>query len=274
MDTKAYIESGVIESYVLGLASPDEAAELEMLCTQYPSVQEAVDNFATLMEDQFLHNAVPPPPEVRSRLMQQLSGEFRDATEQSETPVISIAEAFEPPAVYQCNTWKYIAAAAVILLIGSAALNLYLYNNYNQTASKYEALLTERNSLQASNDVFKARLGGMESSLRIMQSPDVQKIMLAGVAGKEAYQAAVYWDKKTNDVYLLPTGMAALPENTQYQLWAIVDGAPVDAGLIDACDGLCKMKNIPAAQAFAITIEKKGGSVSPTLSAMVVMGKV
>jgi len=34
------------------------------------------------------------------------------------------------------------------------------------------------------------------------------------------------------------------------------------------------MKNIPKAQAFAITLEKKGGSVTPTLSAMYVMGKV
>ena len=273
MDIKAYIESGIIESYVLGLADPEEAAELEMLCTQYPAVQEAVDNFAASIEQQLMHNAIPPPPEIRSRLMQQLSPEFREET-RHETPVISIAEDFEPPAQPIKKTWKYIAAAAVVLLIASSALNLYLYNNYNSTASKYEALLAERNSLQASNDVFKTRLSGMENSLRIMQSPDVQKITLAGVAGREDYQAMVYWDKKSHEVYLLPAAMASLPENSQYQLWAIVDGVPVDAGLVDACDGLCKMKSIPSAQAFAITIEKKGGSVSPTLSAMVVMGKV
>jgi anti-sigma-K factor RskA len=34
------------------------------------------------------------------------------------------------------------------------------------------------------------------------------------------------------------------------------------------------MKNIPAAQAFAITLENRGGSVSPTMEAMFVMGKV
>jgi anti-sigma-K factor RskA len=38
--------------------------------------------------------------------------------------------------------------------------------------------------------------------------------------------------------------------------------------------GLVKMKNIPRAQAFAITLEKKGGSVTPTMEKLYVLGKV
>jgi anti-sigma-K factor RskA len=41
-----------------------------------------------------------------------------------------------------------------------------------------------------------------------------------------------------------------------------------------SCTGVCKMKNIPEAQAFAITLEKQGGSASPTMEALLVMGKV
>ena len=62
----------------------------------------------------------------------------------------------------------------------------------------------------------------------------------------------------------------------QYQLWAIVDGKPVDAGMVEIDPGkaLHRMKNIPKAEAFAITLEKAGGSPTPTLTAMFVMGKV
>ena len=64
-------------------------------------------------------------------------------------------------------------------------------------------------------------------------------------------------------------------QGKQYQLWALVDGKPVDAGMVDAnCTTVCKMKNIPKAQAFAITLEKAGGSPSPTMEAMYVFGKV
>ncbi len=58
------------------------------------------------------------------------------------------------------------------------------------------------------------------------------------------------------------------------QLWAIVEGKPVDAGMIDACSGLCKMKNISNASAFAITLEKRGGSPTPNLEQLQVIGNV
>ena len=45
MDIIAYIQSGVIEQYVLGLATAEEAAELEQLRVQYPEINDAVLNF-------------------------------------------------------------------------------------------------------------------------------------------------------------------------------------------------------------------------------------
>jgi hypothetical protein len=45
VDIKAYIESGVIESYVLGMADAQEAAELEQLSRQYPEIRKAIDDF-------------------------------------------------------------------------------------------------------------------------------------------------------------------------------------------------------------------------------------
>ncbi len=77
--------------------------------------------------------------------------------------------------------------------------------------------------------------------------------------------ATVYWDTKSKDVYLLVNNMPAPPTDLQYQLWAIVDGTPVDAGVFDMKDGIIKMKNIQRAQAFAISLEKKGGSIAPTV---------
>ena len=42
----------------------------------------------------------------------------------------------------------------------------------------------------------------------------------------------------------------------------------------DVVDGLIKMNNIESASAFAVTVEKRGGSVSPTLESMQVMGTI
>ena len=75
------------------------------------------------------------------------------------------------------------------------------------------------------------------------------------------------------DVQSLP----AAPQGKQYQLWSIVDGKPLDIGMIDnAFTGkVLKMKNTKAGSAaFAITLEKEGGNPTPTMEEMYVMGKV
>ena len=85
----------------------------------------------------------------------------------------------------------------------------------------------------------------------------------------------LYWDGATGDVYVNLNTMPAAPPGKQYQLWAIVDGKPVDAGMYDnnSSIALHKMKTIPKAEMFAVTIENAGGSPTPTLDQMVVAGK-
>jgi anti-sigma-K factor RskA len=70
--------------------------------------------------------------------------------------------------------------------------------------------------------------------------------------------------------------MKQLAQENQYQLWAIIDGKPVDAGVFDGnLAGLVKMKEIPSgAKTFAVTIEPRGGNASPTLEKMQVVGNV
>jgi anti-sigma-K factor RskA len=268
VDTKAYIESGIIESYVLGLASAEEASELERLCSEHADIKNAVDEFEALIEKQAFKDAIEPPAEVKDKLMTALASEFARA----QAPVVPLP--VETQKVKSFSVARYLAAASVILLIASTVLNVFLYNNYLSVRNKYRAVLTERNSLQVSNDVFETRINNLEESMRIIENPDVRVITLKGLPGKENNLASVYWDNKTKDVYLLPTKMDTTPPDKQYQLWAIVDGQPVDAGVFGECDGLCKMANIPKAEAFAITLEKRGGSLTPTLSAMYVMGKI
>ena len=56
----------------------------------------------------------------------------------------------------------------------------------------------------------------------------------------------------------------------------MVDGRPVDAGLLNWESGnmLVPIKNVPVAQAFAITLENAGGSAVPHLDQLYVMGNI
>jgi anti-sigma-K factor RskA len=75
----------------------------------------------------------------------------------------------------------------------------------------------------------------------------------------------------------LVQNLPAAPTGKQYQLWTIVDGVPVDMGMLDN-DFREKVISMKTAKgnvaAFAITLEKQGGSPSPTLEEMYVLGNV
>jgi anti-sigma-K factor RskA len=88
--------------------------------------------------------------------------------------------------------------------------------------------------------------------------------------------ATVYWNPKTKEVYLDIQRLKEISRENQFQLWAIIDDKPVNAGVFDnEQEGLIEMNKIgPGVAVFAVTIEPRGGKESPTLSTMQVAGKV
>ena len=72
MNIKDYIESGIIESYVMGLASEPERAEFERLCSQYPELVAARRKFEERLEGYASENAVPPPSEVKVKVLEAI----------------------------------------------------------------------------------------------------------------------------------------------------------------------------------------------------------
>lgn len=277
MNVQDYIQSGIIESYVLGMANEQEAAELMQLSRQYPEIKQAIDSFEASLEATAFANATPAPAQVKTNLFELLKDDFAEPiTEKTTTPIVPIKESNinQAPVKSISSKFSYVAAASTILLVVSLGLNYYFYNKYTTANNSYLALLKENNSITADNRVYQTKMLDYQNSMQIVSSPNMIKVPMPGVAGKEGNLTTVYWDKNTREVYLLANNLPQAEEGKQYQVWALVDGKPVDAGLIEDCNGVCRLKTIPNAQAFAITLEKKGGSPTPDLSQLYVLGNV
>jgi hypothetical protein len=173
---------------------------------------------------------------------------------------------------------RYVAAAAIVLLVVSTLLNFYFFTKYKEYIAKYDDLVAAQTQTALLNQSMQTKLKDYESALSLIRNPGMAVVKMPGVPASPSpsSMATVYWDTRTKDVYLMVNNLPMPSADKQYQLWAIVDGKPVDAGVFDMANNspIVKMKNIPQAQAFAITLEKRGGSPTPTMEAMYVMGKV
>lgn len=77
-----YIQSGMIESYVLGLATPSEAREVEEMAMANDEVRAAIDEFREILEQQALSNAIPPDPIVKPMVLATIN--YIDRIEKGE----------------------------------------------------------------------------------------------------------------------------------------------------------------------------------------------
>ncbi|SEW07661.1 hypothetical protein [Chitinophaga arvensicola] len=75
MELKFYIESGIIESFVLGLASDEEVAELQHMRKLYPELDTEVEFVERRLERAAFDEPAMPPVEIRDRVLQKIRWE-------------------------------------------------------------------------------------------------------------------------------------------------------------------------------------------------------
>lgn len=292
MNIQEYISSGIVESYVLGLADDIEREEFERMCAAHAEVRAARVAFEQSLEENMMGNVLQPPSNLKSKLFSTIEmGKEADTPgysgDSGAPPVVPPVKAFRPIkgqsadariGVREAGWQRLVAAAAVILLLFSTALNFYFFNRYRQYKEEFQALVQSQSVLASHNQVLQTRLLDYEKAVEMMKDPDMAIVKMPAIPTSPDPTSAttVYWDTVTKDVYLAVSKLPQPASGQQYQLWAMVDGKPVDAGVFDIVEGpgMTKMKNIPRAQAFAITLEKKGGSPVPSLDKLYVMGKV
>lgn len=289
MNIKEYISSGIIESYVLGMANDAERAEFERMCDMYPEVKAARESFEIAFEQETKFNQLQPPANLKSKIFSEIDidasiSRGRDwssgvATENESNTAARPGVDLQPTKIIKINRrQRYLSAAAVTLLLLSTALNFYFFNRSKYYSEQYRDLLAQQTQIVSNNQILQTRMLEYEKAMEIMKDTNMMIVKMPSIATSPDPTSAttVYWNTITKDVFLTINQLPVHDENHQYQLWAMVDGKPVDAGVIDmkSGPGMVKMKNIPRAQAFAITLEKKGGSPTPSLDKLYVMGKV
>lgn len=256
MNVQEYISGGIVESYVLGLASEQERAEFEQYCMQYPELVAARTSFELALEQQCLEYAVAPEASVKDRIMTAIR---QETNLNLASPKIL---AMNNSSKGRGGALRWIAAAAIILLV---VTSFFTYSIYQKNQA-LEARVSTTDSL----------VDKMKIEHDLMINPNVTVVSMVPTEKAQPSAANIYWDSTSSNVYMIVKNMPKLPSDKQYQLWAMIDGQPKDLGLFDVGQEgkvVLKMKNTQKADAFAITIEKRGNTGGPTVEDMQTLGK-
>jgi hypothetical protein len=164
-NVKEFIESGVLEAYVIGSASADEEREVLRMKNDHPQVKDALTELETDMEELARRIAIPPPPDMWNRI----EAEFNELTTRPHAP-LEIGDRQQRPHREPENkenqyinvesesthmrihkNWKWVFAAVFILGKIFLGFAIYFYLENRQAQQNIQELKQE---LRSKSKVF------------------------------------------------------------------------------------------------------------------------
>jgi len=261
MDKKSFIESGLLEQYVLGITTPDETEEVERHLEAFPELKEEVSGMRQALDQYAKQYAVDPPNNLRGRILRDID----EISGDSNTPTRS-RSLFSGNAG---NWLKGLGVAALLgLSLGCLLLNSKLQNAKNNLSAVQNDLIScedERSMLSQRADVVAFLSKAGTRSINLKSKGD----LMPG-----AYSMA-FWNANARRCLINSNGLPALDDKEQYQVWADVAGKMISIGLLEKDrEAFQQLNYLADAESLNITIEPKGGSEEPTVSKLIAYAKL
>lgn len=265
MNTQEYIESGILEAYILGALPEQERAEVEANIAMYPELKQEVAAIEKAMQHFAEATSIEPPAYMQEQIWTALLEEGGAAGNGKPTQANKVIE-FAPEVKSRQTNWA--RAAVWIALVGSIATNFVLWNQGNKHQTQLASVQQEMDTMAQAQNSLVAKVDMYEKERQMIADPGMKTIVMQTANPAQPMTGMVYWSKDKGDAYVSLVNMPMPPQGKQYQFWVIQDGKPVDMGMIPndlVFGGMMKMpKGVNGGQAFAISLENEGGNPTPT----------
>lgn len=244
-----------------GAASEAEERELAALAARSAEAAAALaahaDVAAMLVE---ALEPIAPPPDAFARIQRRVVAERRPA---------------RPPRLGRRR------AAMAVTLAAAAALALLWWRERDRRLALEDDLAAARTELQGvagERATLRRELAALRARYDVLRSPGLR---LATVANDRGATMKIFVDQAQRRWLVLAFELPPLPADRDYQLWFLPEdgGAPVSGGLLElGPDGtLSAAPAIPPGLQpgkAAVSIEPRGGSASPTLDQIQLIGEL
>ncbi|PEN08884.1 hypothetical protein CRI93_03820 [Longimonas halophila] len=244
--------------YVLGALSRDEEAAFEAMLDDASPEQQALYRDMQAVHDDLALATTPesPPPEVEARLMASIQEDTSSASTALRTDRAAVQRGAGIPA------WVYQGVAAV-LTIAIVGLGIWA-TQLRSTVQQQQATITQLEDEVAQQDELLAVLAAREARL----------VSMGGLDPSPEGYGKIIWAPEQRRAIFQMANVPPPPEDKDYQLWLIKDEqSPISAGvfhfnesseeLFFVVDKLAAAPS-PQSNAFAVTLEPKGGMPQPT----------
>ncbi len=282
-----YISSGIVQYYVLGVATAEERIAFEKICMQYEEVSAAKENFEEQLKQFALRKREDPPPVIKSQVMAGIDIESVGQISKIEKEINTYANnAVEMLSVEKTRAIDHqlfttrknissrapqiLATVSVVLLLVSVGLNFLFFNRLARAEEQSQSALLRQQQIVADNEVLQSEILSYEKLADLQRDEQVIPVKLITAAtdtdtGRVA--ATVYWNAITKEVFVMIDFLPKAGKDAHYHLWAKVSDGYADIGKVDIPEagGVVKMQSAAHPDEFLLTIENTETPKNPSL---------
>jgi len=235
MTTEEFLDTGLLEEYVMGLCSAEEQSLVEQYINTDTSVREIYDQIQHSISQLADSYAIEPPAGVKARLMDQLEGK---ASPPTTNGVSSIGRYL---------LWAIVPLAALLGIVAVTKIG-NLQDDVRAAEVRYAALQKECSRTQQQADA-------VAQSLRFYKSPATLSGMLRGGAIMPKFEAVAHYNKQEGRYTMEVLSIGSMPAGKCLYLWGDKDGHMVKLQkLEDVVEGNQYVFD-PAMESFNLTLE-------------------
>ena len=247
------LASDLLERYVLGDVSTEEAMKVESLRLEHAKVRDKLDELEKSLEKLSSENAIIPPKGTKECIIKNISGQTQEIPQSFQLNSIS-------------SGWKIAAS----FLIGGLAMWMWMQDSLNNANKMIDSQTTELSLLQEECEQVTRQYAFINNSSTV-------PVILEGTNNSPLSQVVVYWNERLEQSMMKVIELPSIKDDQTFQLWADVEGQMLSLGTFDAATAILNpipMNYLADATSLNITIEPKGGSEHPTIATLTVSNTI
>ncbi len=245
MDLQSFIQSGLLEAYVLGQCTAEERALVERMAAEHATVRAELAAIEGTLETYATAHSVQPPDWMKSSILERIKQETQQ----------------EPPSTPDSGTSKGALRFFQIISFLLAAACSFLFFRQKDIGSEKEQLQIRNDSLLQVLAACQLEAAKIDPVAELICDPGTQRILVSDGKG---INTLVYYNPRLKRMAYDPHSLPEPKPGTHYQFWAIVGGVPQSMGM--KAGNMCEsIHTVEQAVAFAISEEPNPeGNPTPT----------
>ncbi|MBC2839077.1 anti-sigma factor domain-containing protein [Robiginitalea sp. SC105] len=242
---RQFLESDLLEQYLLDATSAEDSARVEQYIAMYPEVRDTYLELQENLEAYAKLHAVKAPDGLRERILHRVRKERAGR-----------------------RRFLQYAVAASIAAIFAVGASFWFYNQNMNLRQENDLVNNKIRVLEAD---MKEQLEDVRNQFIVLNNPGTRKFMVNGNQKARELKAIAYVNPVKKLSYINVRNLPNLPEDKDYQMWAEVNGEMVNLGVIRNFEDKEKLMALPYGEKSLsyITIEPKGGNTTPTVQNIV-----